>query len=75
MDFILGDKDLAIEIKASSRTNKSAITNLPALLDDGPVKKCYVICLDKQPRRLHNNVESIPWQMFIEKLWDDGFKL
>jgi len=74
VDFILGDKKLAIEIKGSSRIHEGDIGGLQALLEDGPVKKCCIVCLEKQPRQLTKNIEAIPWQMFIERLWNDEFE-
>ncbi|OQW97066.1 MAG: hypothetical protein BWK74_07125, partial [Desulfobacteraceae bacterium A6] len=40
VDFIMGDKELAMEIKGSSRIHEGDIGSLQALLEDGPVKKC-----------------------------------
>jgi predicted AAA+ superfamily ATPase len=74
VDFILGDKRLAIEIKGSSRVHEGDIGGLQALLDDGPVKKCCIVCLEKQPRQLTKNIEAIPWQMFVERLWSGEFE-
>ena len=74
VDFILGDKDLAIEIKGSSRIHEGDLGALQSLLEDGPVKKCCIICLEKQPRQLTRNIEAMPWQMFIERLWGGEFE-
>jgi predicted AAA+ superfamily ATPase len=74
VDFILGDKRLAIEIKGSSRIHEGDIGGLQALLEDGPVKKSCIVCLEKQPRQLTKNIEAIPWQMFIEQLWHNEFE-
>ncbi len=74
VDFILNDKALALEVKGSSRIHESDIGSLQALLDDGPVKKCCLVCLEKQPRQLTKKIESIPWQMFIERLWNGEFE-
>lgn len=74
VDFILGDKELAIEMKGSSRIHEGDIRALQALLEDGPVKKCFIVCLEKQPRQLTKNIEAVPWQMFIERLWDGEFE-
>ncbi len=75
VDFLLGDKELAIEIKGSSRVHEGDIGGLQALLEDGPVKKCCIVCLEKQPRRLAKNIEVIPWPQFIEQLWAGEFKI
>jgi predicted AAA+ superfamily ATPase len=69
VDFILGDKELAIEVKGSSRVHEGDMRSFQALIEDGPIKKCCLICLEKQPRRLANNIQVLPWQMFIEQLW------
>ena len=74
VDFILGDKELAIEIKGSSRVHEGDIGSMQALVEDGPVKKCFIVCLEKQSRRLTKNIESIPWQIFIERLWHGEFE-
>jgi uncharacterized protein len=73
VDFILGNKELAIEVKGSSRVHEGNLGSLKALLEDGPVKKCIVVCLEKEPRQIHPSIEILPWKMFIEKLWSDTF--
>jgi uncharacterized protein len=73
VDFLLGDKELAIEIKGTSRVHEGDIGSLQALLEDGPVRKCCLVCLERQPRQLTKNIEAIPWQMFVERLWHGEF--
>ncbi len=73
VDFILDEKALALEIKGSSRIHEKDIASLQALLEDGPVKNCCLVCLEKQPRQLTQKIKSIPWQMFIEQLWNGEF--
>ena len=73
VDFILGDKQLAIETKGSSRIHKGSIGPLLALLEDGTVKKCCVACLEKEPRWIHPSIEVIPWRMFLHRLWEGDF--
>lgn len=73
VDFIIGDKDLAIEIKGSSRVHEGDIRSLQTMIEDGPVKKLCLVCLEKQPRNLTNNIQVLPWQMFIEQLWSGKF--
>ncbi|MBN2243697.1 MAG: ATP-binding protein [Acidobacteria bacterium] len=75
VDFILGDKDLALEIKGSARVHEGDTRSFNALLEDGPVRNACIVALEKQPRRLNNQIEVIPWRIFLEKLWQDDFKL
>ena len=69
VDFILGDKNLALEIKGSARVHDADLRSLAALQEDGPVKKCAVICLEKEPRKLAKGIEVLPWRLFLERLW------
>lgn len=75
VDFILNDKELAIEIKGSSNVHEGDLKGLKALLADGPVKKAVVVCLEKQKRILSNGIIIYPWEQFIKKLWNDEFEL
>lgn len=68
VDFILGDKELAIEIKGSSRVHEGDLRSLKALREDGTVKKCLVVCLENQPRVVEKT-EILPWKIFVERLW------
>lgn len=69
VDFILGDKQLALEVKGSARAHEGDLRALAALAEDGPVRKRAVVCLEKEPRRLAAGVEVLPWRLFLEKLW------
>ncbi len=73
MDFILGDKDLGLEIKGSKRVHEGDIRSLLALREDGPVKKCVVVCLEEQPRVIEKGIEVLPWRIFIDRLWAGDF--
>ena len=33
------------------------------------VKKKVLVCLEKEPRRLAQGIEVLPWKIFLEKLW------
>ena len=69
VDFIAGDKGLALEVKGSGRVHEADLRPLAALLEDGPVKKRAIVCLEKEPRTLAKGVEVLPWRLFLERLW------
>ena len=73
VDFILGEKDLAIEIKGTSRVHIETLRPLLALLEDGPIKKCIVVSLDKEVRFIHPKIQLLPWTIFLEKLFANEF--
>ena len=73
VDFIVGEKDLAVEIKGAKRVHEGDVQSLLALKDDGPVKKCVVVSLEEEPRRLSGGVDVLPWRQFVERLWSGNF--
>lgn len=73
VDFILGDMDVAIEIKASSRVHETDTKGLIALAASHPVKKQLLVSFESEYRRLSNGIECFPWQLFLERLWQDEF--
>lgn len=73
VDFILGDKQLAVEIKAGSRVHEGDIPGLLNLLEDGPVRKCCIVCQETEPRFIHPQIEVVPWKDFLMRLWNNEF--
>ena len=73
VDFILGDMDVAIEVKGSSRIHSKHTKGLRALLEEHNVKRAIIVSLEKQARRLGSSIEILPWQMFLEMLWSGEF--
>ena len=69
VDFILGDMNVAIEAKGSSKVHSTHTRGLRALLEEHRVKKAIIVALEKHPRTLESGLEVLPWQDFLEKLW------
>jgi predicted AAA+ superfamily ATPase len=68
VDFLLGDREVAVEIK-SGKVHEGDLWGLHALLEDGPVKRAILVSMEKEPRRIAGNIEVLPWQDFLERLW------
>jgi predicted AAA+ superfamily ATPase len=73
VDFILGEKELAVEIKGSSRVHEADLHSLQALIEDGPIKRCCLVCMEREPRTVAGHIQILPWRMFIERLWSGEF--
>lgn len=73
VDFIVGDKELAIEIKGSARVHEGDLRHLSALLEDGPIKHRVIVCFEKEPRQLGKGLRVLPWEVFIRRLWAGEF--
>ncbi len=69
VDFVLGDKEAALEIKGSKRVHEKDIRPLKALIEDGPVKRRFVVSLESEPRQIAKDIQALPWQIFLEMLW------
>jgi len=73
VDFLVGAKELALEIKGSARVHEGDLRSLLALLEDGSVKHCIVVCLEREPRWIHKKIQVLPWRRFLERLWHGDF--
>ncbi|MFZ2356843.1 MAG: AAA family ATPase [Candidatus Omnitrophota bacterium] len=68
VDFILGNGETAIEIKGASRIDKKDIHGSEAFLQTYSPKKSIIVCNEKE-KRIHNNIEILPWEIFLGQLW------
>jgi predicted AAA+ superfamily ATPase len=69
VDFILGNNDVAIEVKSSDRISSKHLSGLKAFMEEYEVKKAIVVCTEPLPR-IVNNIHVLPWQEFIKQLWN-----
>ena len=69
VDFILGEMDVAIEVKGSQRVHSKHTRGLRALLEEHSVKRTVIVSLEKYPRKLDPQLEILPWKVFLEVLW------
>ena len=69
VDFILGEMNVAIEVKGSQRVHSNHIRGLRALLEEHSVKRAVIVSLEKYPRKLDPPLEILPWKVFLEALW------
>ena len=73
VDFILGEMDLAIEVKASRRIHSGHTRGLKALQEEHSPNRIVIVSLEEQPRRIGPSIEVFPWQNFLDTLWSGGF--
>jgi predicted AAA+ superfamily ATPase len=69
VDFILGDMNVAVEVKGSHRVHSTHARGLKALLEEHAVKQAVIVSLENQPRKPDSLIEILPWQFFLEALW------
>jgi predicted AAA+ superfamily ATPase len=71
VDFILGDHEIAIEVKGTEQANPRHLKGLRQFKKDYSTKRSIVVSLDAQPRKTEDGVEILPWRRFLEMLWAD----
>lgn len=68
VDFILGDHQVAIEVKGTDNVQTRHIKGLKQFNEEYTVKKLIIVSNDPL-ERLIGNVSVLPWKRFLEKLW------
>lgn len=69
VDFVLGDHEVAIEIKSSDNITFRHCKGLLAFDDEYIVKKKIVVCQEAFPRKSDHGISIWPWQYFLKNLW------
>ncbi len=77
VDFVLGNAEIAIEIKISNQVHLSDLKGLVAFCEEHKKAKAIVVSQDVKPRKLLEPIEIdiLPWQLFLEKLWNNEFTI
>jgi len=68
VDFVLGQGEVAVEIKGSGHLNKRDIYGLDVFTQTYSPKKSILVCNEKE-KRLHGKIEILPWEIFLHELW------
>ena len=69
VDLVVGNAEVAIEIKSSDNVTTSHLKGLKAFGEEHPDCKLIVVSLEERPRMM-NGVEIWPAQAFLKRLWD-----
>lgn len=70
VDFIVGDAEVAIEVKSSETVNSSETRGLRAFSEEHPSARLIIVSMEQRPRR-HKDIEIWPAREFLKKLWAD----
>ena len=69
VDFIIGDMELAIEAKASSRISSHHLKNLRELKKEHPqLKKSILVCFENEKRITEDGIHILPYLNFLEEI-------
>jgi predicted AAA+ superfamily ATPase len=68
VDFILGDGEVAVEVKGQRRIENKDLRPLTAFMEEYQPKKAHVVCHERE-ERVVGSIRILPWPRFLEKLW------
>ncbi len=69
VDFVLGDGEVAVEVKGTSRVDPSDFRSLRAFIEDNRPHHAILVCNERAPRVVEG-IEVLPWREFLARLWD-----
>jgi predicted AAA+ superfamily ATPase len=67
-DFVLGDGEVAIEVKGANRVDRRELRPLMAFRDEYRPRQTLVVC-NERSERIHERIRILPWRVFLRDLW------
>ncbi|MBN1307314.1 MAG: ATP-binding protein [Chitinispirillaceae bacterium] len=71
VDFILGSHEVAVEVKSSQQIRPRHLSGMRAFREEFSPAKSIIVSMDDAPRTIEDNIEILPWRVFLEQLWGD----
>jgi len=69
VDFVLGDGEVAIEVKGSKQVDRRDLRGLKAFADDHNPRHSILVCTETEERLTADGIRIKPWRRFLEELW------
>ncbi len=69
VDFILGEGEVALEVKASRMAANHDLRGLRAFNEEFHPKRAILASMDPRPRRTEDGIEILPIMHFLKELW------
>lgn len=70
VDLILGEAEVAIEIKSSKNAGSIRTKGLHLFGEENKTKKKIIVSRDPIPKKLDSGILVLPWKYFCNQLWD-----
>ena len=68
VDFILGDHEIALEVKGVEQVARHHLRGLKAFGEEYTTRQAIVVSLDAKPRQV-GDILILPWDIFLKRLW------
>ena len=70
VDFILGDHEIAIEVKSTTFVRSSHLKGLRRFKEEYTIKRGIIVSLDPKPNKTEDHIDILPWNDFLKELWE-----
>jgi predicted AAA+ superfamily ATPase len=70
VDFILGDGEVAVEVKSTERVDPRSLRPIKTFVEEHVPRAAYVVC-NEPTERVTAGVRIMPWRTFLASLWAD----
>ena len=72
-DFVVGrEGGVAIEVKGGANPGGKVLRGIRAFAQEHRPRSAIVVCNVTQPRLTSDGIWVLPWERFLERLWDGG---
>ncbi len=68
VDFILGQGEVAVEVKGASRIDNADLRPLKSFIREYRPSRAFVVC-NERAQRIHEDIRIVPWRDFLKMLW------
>jgi predicted AAA+ superfamily ATPase len=68
VDFILGDHEVAVEVKGTNNIQTRHLKGLQSFSEEYAVKKLIIVSNDPLERKI-GAITIMPWKVFLTQLW------
>jgi len=68
VDFILGNGEVAVEVKGQQLVDTAELKSLAAFIEENRPKKAIIVSNEREGRRV-GPINILPWRTFLEELW------
>ena len=68
VDFLLGDGEVAVEVKGTARVDPSDLRSLRAFVAESRPRRALLVC-NEPAARVADGIEVLPWREFLAHLW------
>jgi len=69
VDFVLGDGEVAIEVKSTDQARDDHTAGLRAFRQEHRCRRALLVSCDPRPRTMTDGIEVLPWEEFLGQLW------